>query len=43
MVFCYVGLTDYERSALSGYGRGEAMQAMHKGVYRGYASAPHDV
>ena len=28
---------------LSGYGRGEAMRAMHKGVYRAYTTAPHDV
>ena len=28
---------------LSGYGRAEAMRAMHKGVYRAYATAPHDV
>ena len=28
---------------LSGYGRGKAMRAMHKGVYRAYATAPHDV
>ena len=28
---------------LSGYGRVEAMRAMHKGVHRAYATAPHDV
>ena len=28
---------------LSGYGRAEAMRAMHKGVYRAYATSPHDV
>ena len=28
---------------LSGYGRSEAMRAMHTGVYRAYATAPHDV
>ena len=28
---------------LSGYGKAEAMRAMHKGVCRAYATAPHDV
>ena len=28
---------------LSGYGRAEAMRAMHKGVYRAYATAAHNV
>ena len=28
---------------LSGYGRAVAMRAMHKGVYRAYATSPHDV
>ena len=28
---------------LSGYGRAGAMRAMHRGVYRAYATAPHDV
>ena len=28
---------------LSGYTRGEAMQAMHKGLYRANATAPHDI
>ena len=28
---------------LSGFGRGEAMRTMHKGIHRAYATAPHDV
>ena len=27
----------------SGYGRAEAMRAIHKGVFRAYATAPHDL
>ena len=30
-------------SMLSGYGRGEAMCAMHTGIHRAYATAPHNV
>ena len=28
---------------LSGYTRGEAMRAMHKGLHRAYATSPHDI
>ena len=28
---------------LSGYGRGEVMRAMHKGVFWAYATSPHDM
>ena len=33
----------YRLQFLSGFGRGEAMRGMHKGIYRAYATSPHDV